>query len=153
MTRLPHVDSARRFFLDPKILLDAKPGFRRARLALAAVTIGFGLAVFCTSAFAQNAAKGTADHIKAVTSAVDSASIKTNTATSKDWPTYGLDYAETRFSKLNQINTDNVKNLGLTWSYKPRIDPRRRSDAGRGRRHHVCDGIVERSARRRCTNR
>ena len=72
MTRLPHVDSARRFFLDPKILLDAKPGFRRrARLAPAAVTIGFGLAVFCTSAFAQNAAKGTADHIKAVTSAVD----------------------------------------------------------------------------------
>ncbi len=106
MTRLPHVDSARRFFLDPKILLDAKPGFRRrARLAPAAVTIGFGLAVFCTSAFAQNAAKGTADHIKAVTSAVDSASIKANTATSKDWPTYGLDYAETRFSKLNQINT------------------------------------------------
>ena len=49
--------------------------------------------------------------------AVDSASIKANTATSKDWPTYGLDYAETRFSKLNQINTDNVKNLGLTWSY------------------------------------
>ena len=118
MTRLPHVDSARRFFLDPKILLDAKPGFRRrARLAPAAVTIGFGLAVFCTSAFAQNAAKGTADHIKAVTSAVDSASIKANTATSKDWPTYGLDYAETRFSKLNQINTDNVKNLGLMWSY------------------------------------
>jgi hypothetical protein len=81
------------------------------------VTIGFGLAVFCTSALAQNAAKGTADHIKAVTSAVDSASIKANTATSKDWPTYGLDYAETRFSKLNQINTDNVKDLGLMWSY------------------------------------
>src|SRR6266403_1103593 len=118
MTRLPHVDSARRFFPNLKILLDAKPGFRRrARLAPAAVTIGFGLAVFCTSAFAQNAAKGTADHIKAVTSAVDSASIKANTATSKDWPTYGLDYAETRFSKLNQINTDNVKNLGLMWSY------------------------------------
>ncbi len=47
----------------------------------------------------------------------NSASIKANTATSKDWPTYGLDYAETRFSKLNQINTDNVKNLGLMWSY------------------------------------
>ena len=62
-------------------------------------------------------AKGSPDHIKAVTSAVDSASIKANTATSNDWPTIGLDYAETRFSKLNQINTDNVKKLGLVWSY------------------------------------
>ena len=108
MTRLPHVDSARRFFRE------ARSAFHRsARLAHAAVTVGFGLAVFCTGAFAQNAAKGSADHIKAVTSAVDSASIKANTATSKDWPTHGLDYAETRFSKLNQINTENVKNLGL----------------------------------------
>src|ERR1700676_5453984 len=118
MTPLPQVDPARRFFLDSNILPDAKPGFRRpAHLVHAAVTIGFGLAVFCTSAFAQNAAKGTPDHIKAVTSAVDSASIKANSATSKDWPTYGLDYAETRFSKLNQINADTVKNLGLTWTY------------------------------------
>jgi quinohemoprotein ethanol dehydrogenase len=118
MTRLPHVDSARRFFRDAKTFLDARSAFHRpARLAPAAVMVGFGLAVFCTSALAQSAPKGTPDHIKAVTSAVDSASIKANTATSKDWPTYGLDYAETRFSKLNQINTDNVKNLGLMWSY------------------------------------
>ncbi len=65
----------------------------------------------------RKAAKGSPDHIKAVTSAVDGASIKANTATSNDWPTIGLDYAETRFSKLNQINTDNVKKLGLVWSY------------------------------------
>ena len=45
------------------------------------------------------------------------AMIRANTAMSNDWPTIGLDYAETRFSKLNQINTDNVKNLGLMWSY------------------------------------
>ncbi|MET0444464.1 MAG: PQQ-dependent dehydrogenase, methanol/ethanol family [Pseudorhodoplanes sp.] len=61
--------------------------------------------------------KGSADHIKAVTGAVDSASIKANTATSKDWPTYGLDYAETRFSKLDQINASNVKDIGLMWTY------------------------------------
>ena len=42
---------------------------------------------------------------------------RANTATSKDWPTIGLDYAETRFSKLNQITTDNVKKLGLEWTY------------------------------------
>jgi quinohemoprotein ethanol dehydrogenase len=85
--------------------------------AQAAMAVGFGLAISCTGTLAQNTAKGSPDHIKAVTSAVDSASIKANTATSNDWPTTGLDYAETRFSKLNQINTDNVKKLGLVWTY------------------------------------
>jgi len=70
------------------------------RLTQAAMTIGLGVAICCSSAAAEDAAKGSADHIKAVTSAVDGASIKANTATSKDWPTVGLDYAETRFSKL-----------------------------------------------------
>ena len=109
MTRSPRVDSVCRFFPETASNLH-----RPVRLAL---TIGFGLAISCTAALAQNAAKGSPEHIKAVTSAVDGASIKANTATSNDWPTIGLDYAETRFSRLNQINTDNVKRLGLAWSY------------------------------------
>lgn len=48
---------------------------------------------------------------------VDQAYIIANAATTKDWPTVGLDYAETRFSKLKQIDTTNAKNLGLVWSY------------------------------------
>jgi quinohemoprotein ethanol dehydrogenase len=84
---------------------------------VASMTFALSVTVFTSAAFAQSAAKGSADHIKAVTSAVDGASIKANTATSQDWPTIGLDYAETRFSKLNQINVDNVKKLGLVWSY------------------------------------
>lgn len=48
---------------------------------------------------------------------VDGKSIQANTATSRDWPSHGLDYAETRFSKLRQINTGNVNQLGLAWSY------------------------------------
>ena len=56
------------------------------------------------------------DHF-AATRAVDGASIQANTQTSKDWPSYGLDYAETRFSKLDQINDGNVGQLGLAWSY------------------------------------
>lgn len=67
-------------------------------------------------AVAQDA-KGSAAHIRAVTGAVDSAAIVANAKTTKDWPSYGLDYAETRFSKLDQINADNVKQLGLQWSY------------------------------------
>jgi quinohemoprotein ethanol dehydrogenase len=73
-------------------------------------------AAFCTSAAAQEP-KGSPAHIRAVTSAIDGNSIRANAATSKDWPAVGLDYGETRFSKLDQINTGNVKNLGLVWSY------------------------------------
>lgn len=90
---------------------------RPRRLAGAALAFGLCVALSPGGASAQAPAKGTPDHIKAVTAAVDGASIKANTATSNDWPTIGLDYAETRFSKLNQINVQNVGKLGLVWSY------------------------------------
>jgi len=79
------------------------------------IAVVFGATLLGGAANAQT--KGTPDHIKAVTSAIDSAAITANTATSKDWPTYGLDYAETRFSKLNQITAENVKDIGLMWTY------------------------------------
>ncbi|QMW00115.1 outer membrane protein assembly factor BamB family protein [Spirosoma foliorum] len=34
-----------------------------------------------------------------------------------DWPTYGGNNAGNRYSKLTQINTQNVKNLTLAWTY------------------------------------
>jgi len=34
-----------------------------------------------------------------------------------NWATWGGDYAGTRFSKLNQITTDNVKTLQPAWSF------------------------------------
>jgi quinohemoprotein ethanol dehydrogenase len=132
MTRSPRVDFARRFFPEAAAL------HRPARLAQAAIAIGLGLALSAGAAFAQT--KGSADHIKAVTSAIDSASIKANTATSNDWPTIGLDYGETRFSKLNQINTDNVKKLGLVWSYS--LDSSRGVEAT----PVVVDGIMYQTA-------
>jgi len=110
MMRATRVDSACRLF--PRNTTDAP---RPMRLARAVVAMSFSLTLGSSAALAQT--KGTPEHIKAVTSAVDGASIKANTATSNDWPTIGLDYAETRFSKLDKINTDNVKQLGLVWSY------------------------------------
>ncbi|HEY2249366.1 MAG TPA: PQQ-dependent dehydrogenase, methanol/ethanol family, partial [Bradyrhizobium sp.] len=92
MIRLPQLDSACRF----------------------AGAILLGLATSCGGALAEDL---TPAKIKAATSAVDGAFIKGNTASSNDWPTIGLDYAETRFSKLQQITSDNVKSLGLVWSY------------------------------------
>ena len=73
-----------------------------------------GLAMSCGGARAEDL---TPARIKAATGAVDGAFVRANTASSNDWPTIGLDYAETRFSKLQQITSDNVKGLGLVWSY------------------------------------
>ncbi len=61
--------------------------------------------------------KGSAEHIKAVTEAIDDATLASAKEGSKDWLSYGLNYAENRFSQLDQINTENVKELGLAWSY------------------------------------
>lgn len=80
-----------------------------------ALALGALLCLPAMPAAAQG--KGSPDHIKAATGRVDGAFIRANAAKTPDWPSYGLDYAETRFSKLDQINAGNVKDLGLAWSY------------------------------------
>jgi quinohemoprotein ethanol dehydrogenase len=80
-----------------------------------AVLIG---AVHPQGALAQGGTEKTpADRIRAAIGKVDGASIRANARTARDWPSHGLDYAETRFSRLTQINADNVKALGLAWAY------------------------------------
>ena len=85
-----------------------KRGYPHALLCIAFSISG-------TAAFAQ--AKGSAEHIKAVTSKVDGLKIRANGHSTKDWLSYGLDYTESRFSRLSQINAGNAKRLGLVWSY------------------------------------
>src|SRR4026207_1372080 len=46
----------------------------------------------------------------------DASTLK-NAATSKEWLTYGHDYAENRYSPLRQIDVSNVTRLGLAWTY------------------------------------
>lgn len=58
-----------------------------------------------------------ADTAKAPAGKVDGQYIQANSAHGREWPSYGLDYAETRFSKLKQIHAGNVRDLGLVWSY------------------------------------
>ncbi len=89
---------------------------RRAWPLAAAAVLSLTLAA---GAHAQSAApaKGSSAHLAAVTGNVDAAFIAANAAQTPDWPSTGLDYAETRYSKLDQVNTDNVKDLGLVWSY------------------------------------
>jgi quinohemoprotein ethanol dehydrogenase len=93
-----------------------------AALALA-VWIGPGAAQAQTPAAAPAPAappapvKLTPERIRAATQAIDGAAIQANAATSKDWPTISADYAETRYSKLAEINATNAKDLGLVWTY------------------------------------
>ncbi len=91
-----------------------KRGSRTIALALAALT----LAAPIGGAVAQGgAAKGSPEHIRTATARVDGGAVSANARTTRDWPSHGLDYAETRFSRLAQITAANVKGLGLVWSY------------------------------------
>jgi len=47
---------------------------------------------------------------------VDASALRT--AAGEEWLTAGHDYAETHFSPLKQIDTTNVKRLGLAWSWE-----------------------------------
>ena len=49
---------------------------------------------------------------------VDDAALKNADGADGEWLTVGLSLAETRYSPLKQINTDNVDRLGLAWSYE-----------------------------------
>ncbi|MCC5857107.1 MAG: PQQ-dependent dehydrogenase, methanol/ethanol family [Ectothiorhodospiraceae bacterium] len=58
-----------------------------------------------------------ADRVREATSAVDTAMIIANEETTEHWLSYNLGYTEQRYSRLRQITTDNVGELGLAWSY------------------------------------
>ena len=62
-------------------------------------------------------AKGTPAHVGEVTRQVNDSFLRRNARSTPDWPSHGLDAAETRHSKLQQITAANVKDLGLVWSY------------------------------------
>jgi quinohemoprotein ethanol dehydrogenase len=48
---------------------------------------------------------------------VDDQALRNAGKSGEEWLTYGLTQAETRYSPLNQINTSNVGELKLAWSY------------------------------------
>jgi quinohemoprotein ethanol dehydrogenase len=50
------------------------------------------------------------------TAASPSAAMLSDTSNGQDWPAYGRTYGEQHFSPLVQINSDNVKRLGLAWA-------------------------------------
>src|SRR5690242_2189548 len=55
--------------------------------------------------------------VQSDTTTPDAAAIANAGNDATEWLTYGRDYAETRFSPLNQINSNNVSELGVAWTY------------------------------------
>ena len=60
-------------------------------------------------------------------------------ATNGEWPHWGADLGSTKYSPLDQINRDNVKNLRVAWRWKsdnfgPRPQNNMEGDAADGRR-------------------
>jgi quinohemoprotein ethanol dehydrogenase len=49
------------------------------------------------------------------TTKVDDNALRSSGKTGSEWLSVGLDYAETRYSRLTQIDTSNVGQLGLAW--------------------------------------
>src|SRR5215813_4383159 len=54
---------------------------------------------------------------------VDDAALKTGSKIGDEWVAYGVNWAEQRYSPLNQINASNVSRLGLAWSYDIPLAP------------------------------
>lgn len=49
---------------------------------------------------------------------VDTNALRNAAKNSEEWITHGHDYAETHYSPLKQIDTTNVKRLGLAWTWE-----------------------------------
>jgi len=76
--------------------------------------------LLATALFAGPSAAAGADQqsqIRAAVAKVDGAAITANAKTTKNWLSYGLNYAENRFSTLTQVSASNVDKLGLAWTY------------------------------------
>ena len=103
----------------PEILrhLARTPPCRRLSPVVSAMAAAAVTLVTADILQAQTPSKSSPEFIKKVTSVVDDAAIQANAATTKDWLSYGLDNAGTRYSRLDQINADNVRKLGLKWFY------------------------------------
>ncbi len=72
------------------------------------------LVLFCAGCKYEHGSSG---HMRSVTKAVTTSRLVHADANQSDWLSYGRNYAEDRFSSLKLINSANVHELGLAWSY------------------------------------
>src|SRR5690242_6652340 len=61
-------------------------------------------------------------HIGTFAASVDDHRLINADSTPGDWLSNGRNYAETRYSTLEQVNKNNISELGLAWSYNLQTD-------------------------------
>src|SRR5689334_2126008 len=88
----------------------AARAFRRIHMMKRRTVVGSVILALCIAMIALAPTAFSAGQRSPASSALDPAG--------KDWPTYGGNLANQRYSALKQINTDNVKNLKGAWTYK-----------------------------------
>src|SRR5262249_26403669 len=81
--------------------------FFKLSLAIAVTALPATLAVF-----AQQRARN-----------VNDALLRTGSKSGDEWVAYGVNWAEQRYSPLNQINASNISRLGVAWSYDIPLAP------------------------------
>ena len=89
---------------------------RNNLISAGAVLMGALLSACQPSTSTAPTVPGSAEHIRTVTEAVDDYALKNADANQGDWLSYGRNYSEDRYSKLDQISKDNLAELGLAWS-------------------------------------
>ena len=91
--------------------------FPRSHLISASIIfLGAALSACQPSSGPDSAEPGSAEHIRTVTEAIDDAALKAADTNQGDWLSNGRNYAEDRYSALDQITPDNLGDLGLAWS-------------------------------------
>jgi len=75
-----------------------------------------------TGACGSSAQQVSAPSISAQRGTVDETRLRAADQEATDWLTYGRTYSEQRFSPLKQIDTNNVRNLGLAWWYEMKVN-------------------------------
>ncbi|HVN27207.1 MAG TPA: PQQ-binding-like beta-propeller repeat protein, partial [Candidatus Binataceae bacterium] len=111
---------------------------KAGRFAAVGIILALG-AYACSHVSTQSAAEATPVAAAATPAAyaqVDATRLVGADKDPGDWMSYGRTYSEQRFSLLDKINTDNVKNLGLAWSYD--LD----TDRGQEATPVVVDGVM-----------
>lgn len=83
---------------------------------VSAVLISGSLSACQPSTSSAPAEPGSLEHIRNVTEAIDDNALKAADSNQGDWLSYGRNYSEDRYSKLDQITKDNLGELGLAWS-------------------------------------
>ena len=74
--------------------------------------------LFLLAVCAPPPAPGSEDHIRTVTGAIDDDYLIHADEVPGNWLSYGRNYAEDRYSSLDQITSENIDQLGLIWSYE-----------------------------------